>query len=252
MDFGGGLTAGEVLDRIRRESRDESEKGRWFEQLFMRLALQEPEFEIDAVWRWPDWPEREELTGRDGRDIGIDLVTRRTSGEWVAIQCKCYDDPHRAEERDRQVPQRVAAEGLRPSLDRGDVRLGQERGTGDPGQRLPGEADRLPPAPSRRRGGTGRGAAGSGAMGASGGRDRGCRHGACEPRPRPPRDGLRHGQDVHFPSHSGADRRGWPVDSLRGAYHRVGVSGAARVAPPDGSATRCRRSRRATRCIRTR
>ncbi|MXY57990.1 MAG: N-6 DNA methylase [Gammaproteobacteria bacterium] len=92
MDFGGKQTAGEVLDRIRRESRDESEKGRWFEQLFMRLALQEPEFEIDEVWRWPDWPDREELTGRDGRDIGIDLVARRTSGEWVAIQCKCYDE----------------------------------------------------------------------------------------------------------------------------------------------------------------
>ena len=92
MDFGGKQTASEVLDRIRRESRDESEKGRWFEQLFMRLALQEPEFEIDAVWRWPDWPEREELTGRDGRDIGIDLVARRTSSEWVAIQCKCYDE----------------------------------------------------------------------------------------------------------------------------------------------------------------
>ena len=92
MDFGGRQTAGEVLDRIRRESRDESEKGRWFEQLFMRLSLQEPEFEIDAVWRWPDWPEREELTGRDGRDIGIDLIARRTSGEWVAIQCKCYDE----------------------------------------------------------------------------------------------------------------------------------------------------------------
>ena len=60
MDFGGRQTAGEVLDRIRRESLDESEKGRWFEQLFMRLALQEAEFEIDAVWRWPDWPERAE------------------------------------------------------------------------------------------------------------------------------------------------------------------------------------------------
>ena len=92
MDFGGKQTTGEILDRIRQESRDESEKGRWFEQLFMRLALQEPEFEIDAVWRWPDWPERQELTGRDGRDIGIDLVARRTSGEWVAIQCKCYDE----------------------------------------------------------------------------------------------------------------------------------------------------------------
>ena len=92
IDFGGKPTAGAVLDRIRQESRDESEKGRWFEELFMRIALQEPEFEIDAVWRWPEWPEREDVTGRDGRDIGIDLVARRTSGEWVAIQCKCYDE----------------------------------------------------------------------------------------------------------------------------------------------------------------
>ena len=92
IEFGGKPTAGAVLDRIRGESRDESEKGRWFEQLFMRVALQEPEFEIDAVWRWPEWPEREENTARDGRDIGIDLVARRTSGEWVAIQCKCYDE----------------------------------------------------------------------------------------------------------------------------------------------------------------
>ncbi len=32
-----------ILVRIRGESRDEAEKGRWFEQLFMRVALQEPE-----------------------------------------------------------------------------------------------------------------------------------------------------------------------------------------------------------------
>ena len=86
------VTAEEVLDRIRRESRDESEKGRWFEQLFMRVAQQNPEFEIEEIWRWPDWPQREELTGPDGRDFGIDLVARRTGGEWIAIQCKCYDD----------------------------------------------------------------------------------------------------------------------------------------------------------------
>ncbi len=51
---GGPATAGAVLRRIRRESRDESEKGLWFEQLVMRLALQEPEFEIDEIHRWPD------------------------------------------------------------------------------------------------------------------------------------------------------------------------------------------------------
>ncbi|MDE0457731.1 MAG: DEAD/DEAH box helicase family protein [Chromatiales bacterium] len=94
LDLAGRPSARAILDRIRTESRDESEKGRWFEQLFMRVALQEPEFEIDGIWRWPDWPEREALTGLDGRDIGIDLVARRTSGEWVAVQCKCYDERH--------------------------------------------------------------------------------------------------------------------------------------------------------------
>ena len=94
LDLAGRPSARVILDRIREESRDEAEKGRWFEQLFMRVALQEPEFELDGIWRWPDWPEREALTGLDGRDIGIDLVARRTSGEWVAIQCKCYDARH--------------------------------------------------------------------------------------------------------------------------------------------------------------
>ncbi len=94
LDLAGRPSARVILERIRGESRDETEKGRWFEQLFMRIALQEPEFEIKRIWRWAEWPEREALTGLDGRDIGIDLVARRTSGEWVAIQCKCYNDRH--------------------------------------------------------------------------------------------------------------------------------------------------------------
>ena len=97
---GGPATAGAVLRRIRRESRDESEKGRWFEQLVMRLTLQEPEFEIAEIHRWPDWLDRERLTGRDGRDIGIDLVAKRRDGGLVAVQCKCYDDGHTLGKRD--------------------------------------------------------------------------------------------------------------------------------------------------------
>ena len=91
LDFVDYLVAGEVLEKIRKESRDETEKGRWFERLFMRVVKQSPELEIEGIWRWPDWPDREAETGLDGRDIGVDLVARRTSGEWVAIQCKCYD-----------------------------------------------------------------------------------------------------------------------------------------------------------------
>ena len=59
LDLAGRPSTGDILGRIRNESRDQAEKGRWFEQLFMRLALQQPEFKIDQIWRWPDWPERE-------------------------------------------------------------------------------------------------------------------------------------------------------------------------------------------------
>ncbi len=100
LDLAGRPRAGSVLDRIRKTSRDQAEKGRWFEQLFMRVARQEPEFEIEDIHRWPDWPEREELTGLSGEDTGIDLVARRTSGEWIAIQCKCYDKKRRVNKED--------------------------------------------------------------------------------------------------------------------------------------------------------
>ena len=49
-DLGERPTARVILDRIR----DESKKGSWFERLFMRIPLQQPEFEIEGIWRWPD------------------------------------------------------------------------------------------------------------------------------------------------------------------------------------------------------
>lgn len=96
----GSSSVGEALERIRRESRDESEKGRWFENLVGRVFTTSPEYEISEVHRWAEWPEREELTGRDGRDRGIDLVARHRDGGWIAIQCKCYADDARVSKPD--------------------------------------------------------------------------------------------------------------------------------------------------------
>ena len=84
-------TVGEVLQRIRRDSRNEVEKGAWFENLTRRILTDNPEYEVAQAHRWADWPERETLTGLDGRDIGIDIVARLRNGGWVAVQCKCYD-----------------------------------------------------------------------------------------------------------------------------------------------------------------
>ena len=81
---------GDVLDRIRREASSEAEKGRWFEHLFMATVRDNAEFDVAEIWPWRDWPDREQLTGLDGRDHGIDLVARQVDGTVVAIQCKCY------------------------------------------------------------------------------------------------------------------------------------------------------------------
>jgi len=47
LDLGGRPTACAILDRIRSESCHEFEKGRWFEQLYMCIALEKLEFKTD-------------------------------------------------------------------------------------------------------------------------------------------------------------------------------------------------------------
>ena len=95
LELGDARSVGEWLNSIREVSRSESEKGQWFENLFARVARNDPEFEIDGIWRWADWPERESLTGLTGQDIGIDLVAKHMDGTWIAVQCKCYEPTRR-------------------------------------------------------------------------------------------------------------------------------------------------------------
>ena len=92
LDFRSSERVGDVLERIRRDASSEAEKGRWFEQLFVATVRENPEFDVAKIWSWRDWPEREQLTGLDGRDHGIDLVAQLTNDTIVAIQCKCYSE----------------------------------------------------------------------------------------------------------------------------------------------------------------
>ena len=88
------------FERIFAEASTTSEKGRWFEHLFMAVARELPDFQVADIWTWREWPERLELTGLDGRDTGIDLVAKLTSGSLVAVQCKCYERSHRVSKPD--------------------------------------------------------------------------------------------------------------------------------------------------------
>ena len=110
-----------------------SEKGRWFEQLVMRLALQEPEFEIADIDRWPGWP-RPGTTHRPRRPRHRHRPRReapRRRPRRRPVQ-GLRRQPHRRQAGDRLVPRRVAARqqpraGVRPPVDRQHVPMGPQR-----------------------------------------------------------------------------------------------------------------------------
>jgi len=70
------------------ESETNAEKGYTFERVVKNFLQQDKALsaQYDEVWLWSEWE-----GNQNQHDIGIDVVAReRDSGEYVAIQCKCY------------------------------------------------------------------------------------------------------------------------------------------------------------------
>ena len=85
------LPASQVLERIRAESRDTDELGGWFEQLVCKLVSEMPQFDVAEAHLWQEWADKEQyMPGVGDKDIGVDAVARLNTGQWVAVQCKCY------------------------------------------------------------------------------------------------------------------------------------------------------------------
>ena len=83
-----GLTFDELLARIRSEP-DKSKRGTKFEGLVVNFLKKDITYKdyFSTVWWFKDWPKR------NRRDTGIDIVGQiADTGEYVGIQCKCYDD----------------------------------------------------------------------------------------------------------------------------------------------------------------
>ena len=85
-------TFDDLLKRYREESLSESEKGTKFEELMRAYLLALPKYHgmFDKIWLWRDFPCRKDFGS--GHDLGIDLVAHTVSGEYWAVQCKCYQE----------------------------------------------------------------------------------------------------------------------------------------------------------------
>lgn len=80
-----------IIDRFRREAWSERDKGFRFERL-MQAYLKTASLyagRFEEVWLWSEFPCHDQF---GGKDIGIDLVAKTFSGEYWAVQCKCYAD----------------------------------------------------------------------------------------------------------------------------------------------------------------
>lgn len=54
------------------------------------MFLTDPRYaNLERVWLWEEFPGRKDF---GGTDLGIDLVARTDTGDYWAIQCKCYDE----------------------------------------------------------------------------------------------------------------------------------------------------------------
>jgi len=80
-----------ILEKYRKISFSERDKGDRFERLMQAYLLTDPQYanQFKSVWLWNEFPAKNDL---GGNDTGIDLVAVTHFNEYWAIQCKCYQD----------------------------------------------------------------------------------------------------------------------------------------------------------------
>ncbi len=78
-----------ILEKYRRVSFSEKDKGERFERLMKAYLLTDSKYahRFKKIWLWNEFPGRKDL---GGSDTGIDLVALTNEGDYWAVQCKCY------------------------------------------------------------------------------------------------------------------------------------------------------------------
>lgn len=79
----------DILTHFRNKSFTEKNKGTQFERLMRSWLRTDARYAnlFEIVWLWEEFPSRSDF---GGKDTGIDLVAKTHSGDYWAIQCKCY------------------------------------------------------------------------------------------------------------------------------------------------------------------
>jgi len=100
-----------VLDGFRDAAQTEYEAGAYFKELIAKLLTTEARYRdlYAGVWSYRDWAKKE---GKDGRDVGIDLVAETATGEVHAIQCKFYARDYKVQKSD--IDSFFTASGKKP------------------------------------------------------------------------------------------------------------------------------------------
>lgn len=82
-------TFSQILNKFRKESLSERDKGFRFERLIQAYLKTTSVYEgvFEEVWLWTEFPYHDQF---GGKDIGIDLVAKTFIGDYWAVQCKCF------------------------------------------------------------------------------------------------------------------------------------------------------------------
>ncbi|MDR1925674.1 MAG: DEAD/DEAH box helicase family protein [Planctomycetaceae bacterium] len=80
-----------ILDKFRKISFSERDKGDRFERLIQAYLLTDPQYanKFQKIWLWNEFFGRQDF---GGTDTGIDLVAQTIEGDFWAIQCKCFQE----------------------------------------------------------------------------------------------------------------------------------------------------------------
>ena len=88
-----------VINFLRDQASSQYRVGNEFERLIKRYLRADPLYKerFSDVWHFKEWTANR--TEFDAVDTGIDLVAQETSGEYCAIQCKCFSENTRVTKR---------------------------------------------------------------------------------------------------------------------------------------------------------